>query len=140
MKHLAASLMLAGVLALAGCAQLQSIETGAESLYAKVKAYYDSAPKTLYALESGYTIVQTAAAAFKTTECPSVTSLAGKCATIVPQLRAINHKVLDTIKPIEAYVRANPTLDTKSMIQTAEDAVTLAAKEMSALGVTTGGN
>lgn len=133
MLKLGAALML--VAALAGCATLAQTVNNAETLYGQVKIAYTGTPKTVYVLESGYTVIQTAAAMFKTTQCPSVTSLGGACATIVPKLRAYNKAALAVIAPVEAYVRANPSLNAISLIQTAEAEILTISQEMTALGV-----
>lgn len=127
--------MLVATATLGGCAQLQTAASEAKTLYEKVVGIYSDAPKTVYVLETGYTAVQSAAVAFKNTQCKSVTDLGGKCATIVPKLRELNARALAAIKPVEDYVRANPTLDVTSLITTAQNTVLLVSQEMTALGV-----
>lgn len=139
LKSIARSALLAlafvGALAASGCAQMQQIETGAKTLYDKVVSIYSNAPKTVYVLESGYAAVQSAAVAFKQSQCQSVTGLNGKCAVIVPKLRQLDAQARAALKPVETFVRDNPTLDASSMITTAQKSIILISQEMTALGV-----
>lgn len=120
---------------LAACSTISKFETQVQTLYQKLQLAWKGAPKTIYTLESGYTILQTAAATFKATECPSVTSLGGKCATIVPKLRTYNARALTILRNAEDYVRSHPDLNNTNIIIAAEDAISQISKDMTALGV-----
>lgn len=136
--HILKLLLAAAVLtALAGCTTLQQVvnDVGvANTVLTQVKAYYADAPKTVFALRGGYDIALGAAAMFKTTVCSSITSKPF-CATVVPELRAGNHKALAALDVAENYVRTHPTLDPASAIAAAQAAVTAFAQVETTNGV-----
>jgi hypothetical protein len=138
----AAALALVLALPLAGCttlSQIGSAVAGVQTVAAKVKAYYANAPLTLYVADAGYAIALHAAAEFKTTACPSVTSHSF-CATAIPALRAGNHAVLNAFGTARQFIADHPDLDASAVIAAAEASVTAFAEIETKYGVTVPAN
>lgn len=115
---------------LSGCVSLGeafSVIGAAQTVYSQVTTYYKGAPKAVFALRGGYDIALGAAATFKTTFCPKVTSHA-YCPKIIPLLRSANHRALTALDTAENFVRQNPTLDPSSLITAAQTAIKAFAK------------
>lgn len=128
---------------LAGCTTLQSAISGinstvstAETVYQQVKNYYTDAPKAVYALKGGFIIVQTAAAQFKTTECPAINSQPW-CASVIPQLRSYNAAAETAIETARQFVLANPKADPSTFYNAAVTATEAYAKFATTIGVKT---
>jgi hypothetical protein len=133
-KFALAAAIAVACLATAGCQQLQAVVSGAQTVYAKVQAYYQSAAKTVYAARGGYDIALAAAVQFKETQCPSVSSHSF-CATLIPQLRQADAKAKVAFDEAENFVRANPTLDASALINAAKQAALDFAQIETANGV-----
>jgi hypothetical protein len=129
------------VLPVAACSTL--LQTASEvgtavstvkTIYEVVKDYYTKAPVAAFDLHAGFVAVQSGAAQFKKTQCPSVSSHSW-CLAYVKAIRQWNGTIENDLVSFEAYITAHPTLDATSLFHNVVTDIESFAKVAAQYGV-----